>query len=148
MENLWCAAAVVFQLWVLVLVFLITLPAMFGLSLGVTGVYIQVLVKILEVSSARSVLFEVGNVLERAAVCHGKPSEDVCAFSGPHYASSEGSRSSQVCPSLSLQVILVQTQIPTYSYNNRRVRDTIFFKANVTKPDRCEERVTVIVTKT
>uniref|UniRef100_A0A3B4ZU51 Glycerol-3-phosphate acyltransferase 3 n=1 Tax=Stegastes partitus TaxID=144197 RepID=A0A3B4ZU51_9TELE len=35
-------------LWLFVVVFLIMLPAMFGLSLGVTGVYIQVLVKILE----------------------------------------------------------------------------------------------------
>uniref|UniRef100_A0A3B4ZQY4 Glycerol-3-phosphate acyltransferase 3 n=1 Tax=Stegastes partitus TaxID=144197 RepID=A0A3B4ZQY4_9TELE len=40
----------VFQLWLFVVVFLIMLPAMFGLSLGVTGVYIQVLVKILEVT--------------------------------------------------------------------------------------------------
>ncbi|XP_008295875.1 glycerol-3-phosphate acyltransferase 3 [Stegastes partitus] len=48
MEDLWSAAAAVFQLWLFVVVFLIMLPAMFGLSLGVTGVYIQVLVKILE----------------------------------------------------------------------------------------------------
>uniref|UniRef100_A0A3Q4B9G3 Phospholipid/glycerol acyltransferase domain-containing protein n=1 Tax=Mola mola TaxID=94237 RepID=A0A3Q4B9G3_MOLML len=36
--------------WMFVVVFLIMLPAMFGLSLGVTGVYIQILVKILEVT--------------------------------------------------------------------------------------------------
>ncbi|XP_047425631.1 glycerol-3-phosphate acyltransferase 3 isoform X2 [Mugil cephalus] len=53
MEDLWCAAAAVFQVWVFVVVFLIMLPAMFGLSLGVTGVYIQVLVKILEWATVR-----------------------------------------------------------------------------------------------
>ncbi|XP_017282981.1 glycerol-3-phosphate acyltransferase 3 [Kryptolebias marmoratus] len=53
MENLWCVAAVVFQLWMFVVVFLITLPAMFGLSLGVTGVYIQILVKLLEWATVR-----------------------------------------------------------------------------------------------
>uniref|UniRef100_A0AAQ5WY90 Phospholipid/glycerol acyltransferase domain-containing protein n=1 Tax=Amphiprion ocellaris TaxID=80972 RepID=A0AAQ5WY90_AMPOC len=51
MEDLWSVAAAVFQLWMFVVVFLIMLPAMFGLSLGVTGVYIQVLVKILEVTN-------------------------------------------------------------------------------------------------
>lgn len=50
MEDLWCVAAGVFQVWVFVVVFLIMLPAMFGLSLGVTGVYIQILVRILEVT--------------------------------------------------------------------------------------------------
>nr|XP_020443360.1 glycerol-3-phosphate acyltransferase 3-like isoform X4 [Monopterus albus] len=41
MEGLWCVAAGVFQVWMFVVVFLIMLPAMFGVSLGVTGVYIQ-----------------------------------------------------------------------------------------------------------
>lgn len=50
MEDLWTVAVAVFQLWMFVVVFLITLPAMFGLSLGVTSVYIQILVKLLEVS--------------------------------------------------------------------------------------------------
>lgn len=49
MEDLWGVVVGVFQLWMFVVVFLIMLPAMFGLSLGVTGVYIQILVKILEV---------------------------------------------------------------------------------------------------
>lgn len=49
MDDLWCVAVTVFQAWVFVVLFLIMLPAMFGLSLGVTGVYIQILVKILEV---------------------------------------------------------------------------------------------------
>lgn len=50
MEDLWTVAVAVFQLWIFVVVFFITLPAMFGLSLGVTSVYIQILVKLLEVS--------------------------------------------------------------------------------------------------
>nr|XP_020443362.1 glycerol-3-phosphate acyltransferase 3-like isoform X6 [Monopterus albus]XP_020443363.1 glycerol-3-phosphate acyltransferase 3-like isoform X6 [Monopterus albus]XP_020443364.1 glycerol-3-phosphate acyltransferase 3-like isoform X6 [Monopterus albus] len=53
MEGLWCVAAGVFQVWMFVVVFLIMLPAMFGVSLGVTGVYIQVLVKILEWATIR-----------------------------------------------------------------------------------------------
>lgn len=48
-EDLWRLAVDVFQAWVFVVLFLIMLPAMFGLSLGVTGVYIQILVKVLEV---------------------------------------------------------------------------------------------------
>lgn len=50
MEDLWGVTAGLFQVWMFVVVFLIMLPAMFGLSLGVTGVYIQILVKILEVT--------------------------------------------------------------------------------------------------
>lgn len=46
-------AAGVFQAWMFVVLFLIMLPAMFGLSLGVTGVYIQILVKILEWATIR-----------------------------------------------------------------------------------------------
>lgn len=42
-------AAAAFQLWALVVVFFIVLPAMFGVSLGVSGVYIQILVRILQV---------------------------------------------------------------------------------------------------
>uniref|UniRef100_UPI0037E72490 glycerol-3-phosphate acyltransferase 3 n=1 Tax=Semicossyphus pulcher TaxID=241346 RepID=UPI0037E72490 len=53
MEDLWSVAAGVFQVWMFVVVFLIMLPAMFGLSLGVTGVYIQILVKILEWATIR-----------------------------------------------------------------------------------------------
>ncbi|KAM8743513.1 glycerol-3-phosphate acyltransferase 3 [Acanthopagrus schlegelii] len=53
MEDLWCVAAGVFQVWMFVVVFLIMLPAMFGLSLGVTGVYIQILVRILEWATLR-----------------------------------------------------------------------------------------------
>ncbi|XP_005814979.1 glycerol-3-phosphate acyltransferase 3 [Xiphophorus maculatus] len=53
MENLWCVAGTIFQLWMFVVVFFIMLPAMFGLSLGVTEVYIQVLVKILEWATLR-----------------------------------------------------------------------------------------------
>lgn len=59
MEDLWCVAVAVFQAWVFVVVFLIMLPAMFGLSLGVTGVYIQILVKILEVTEADSLLSDM-----------------------------------------------------------------------------------------
>ncbi|XP_026210482.1 glycerol-3-phosphate acyltransferase 3 [Anabas testudineus] len=53
MEDLWCVAVGVFQVWMFVVVFLIMLPAMFGLSLGVTGIYIQVLVKILKWATLR-----------------------------------------------------------------------------------------------
>ncbi|KAI3361894.1 hypothetical protein L3Q82_002218 [Scortum barcoo] len=53
MEDLWCLAVGVFQVWLFVVVFLIMLPAMFGLSLGVTGVYIQILVRILEWATLR-----------------------------------------------------------------------------------------------
>ncbi|XP_041666091.1 glycerol-3-phosphate acyltransferase 3 [Cheilinus undulatus] len=53
MEDLWSVAVGVFQVWMFVVLFLIMLPAMFGLSLGVTGVYIQVLVKILEWATIR-----------------------------------------------------------------------------------------------
>ncbi|KAM4719316.1 glycerol-3-phosphate acyltransferase 3 isoform 2-T2 [Anableps anableps] len=53
MEDLWCVAGTIFQLWMFVVVFFIMLPAMFGLSLGVTGVYIRILVKILEWATIR-----------------------------------------------------------------------------------------------
>ncbi|XP_070706609.1 glycerol-3-phosphate acyltransferase 3 [Pempheris klunzingeri] len=53
MEDLWGVALDVFQAWIFVVVFLIMLPAMFGLSLGVTGVYIQILVRILEWATLR-----------------------------------------------------------------------------------------------
>uniref|UniRef100_A0A8C6UN53 Glycerol-3-phosphate acyltransferase 3 n=1 Tax=Neogobius melanostomus TaxID=47308 RepID=A0A8C6UN53_9GOBI len=53
MEDLWSVALGLLQLWMFVVVFLIMLPAMNGLSLGVTGVYIQILVKILEWATIR-----------------------------------------------------------------------------------------------
>ncbi|KAM9841207.1 glycerol-3-phosphate acyltransferase 3 [Aulostomus maculatus] len=53
MEDLWGVAVGVFQVWMFVVVVLIMLPAMFGLSLGVTSVYIQVLVRILEWATLR-----------------------------------------------------------------------------------------------
>lgn len=56
MEDLWCLAAGVFQAWIFVVLFLIMLPAMFGLSLGVTGVYIQILVKVLEVPKTEGLI--------------------------------------------------------------------------------------------
>ncbi|XP_031735507.1 glycerol-3-phosphate acyltransferase 3 [Anarrhichthys ocellatus] len=50
----WCSVAVgLFQVWMFVVIFLIMLPAMFGLSLGVTGVYIRILVRILEWATLR-----------------------------------------------------------------------------------------------
>lgn len=56
MEDLWGVAVGVFQLWMFMVVFLIMLPAMCGLSLGVTGVYIQILVKTLEVGKRDNVV--------------------------------------------------------------------------------------------
>ncbi|XP_028319385.1 glycerol-3-phosphate acyltransferase 3 isoform X2 [Gouania willdenowi] len=53
MEEVWPALMQLFQLWMFVVLFLIMMPAMFGLSLGVTGVYIQVLVRILEWATIR-----------------------------------------------------------------------------------------------
>ncbi|KAG7231890.1 hypothetical protein INR49_010122, partial [Caranx melampygus] len=53
MEDLWSLAVGVFHVWMFVVVFFIMLPAMFGLSLGVTGVYIQILVRILEWATLR-----------------------------------------------------------------------------------------------
>lgn len=55
-EDLWCLAVGVFQAWMFVVLFLIMLPAMFGLSLGVTGVYIQILVKVLEVPETEGLI--------------------------------------------------------------------------------------------
>ncbi|KAM4635592.1 glycerol-3-phosphate acyltransferase 3 [Polymixia lowei] len=53
MEDPWGAAVALFQVWISVLLGLVMLPAMFGLSLGVTGVYIQILVKTLEWATLR-----------------------------------------------------------------------------------------------
>ncbi|KAM6902200.1 glycerol-3-phosphate acyltransferase 3 isoform 2-T2 [Xenentodon cancila] len=53
MADPWTTLVVVFQLWIFTVLFLIMLPAMFGLSLGVTGVYIQILVRILEWATIR-----------------------------------------------------------------------------------------------
>lgn len=50
MEDLWSIAVVLLQVWFSVMIGFIMIPAMFGLSLGVTSVYIQILVKILEVT--------------------------------------------------------------------------------------------------
>ena len=49
MEDAWDIACLLIQLWFSVVVGLIMLPAMCGASLGVTEIYIKVLVKILEV---------------------------------------------------------------------------------------------------
>ncbi|CAB1352926.1 unnamed protein product [Coregonus sp. 'balchen'] len=53
MEDLWSIATLLLQVWFSVMVGLIMIPAMFGLSLGVTSVYIQILVKILEWATLR-----------------------------------------------------------------------------------------------
>ncbi|CAN9504617.1 unnamed protein product [Ophioblennius macclurei] len=53
MEGVWSAVGGLLHLWLFVVVFLILLPAMFGLSLGVTSVYIQVLMHILEWATVR-----------------------------------------------------------------------------------------------
>ncbi|XP_071402491.1 glycerol-3-phosphate acyltransferase 3 isoform X1 [Centroberyx affinis] len=53
MEDLWGVAVLLFQLWISVVLGLIMLPAMFGFSLGVTGVYIKILVQILEWATLR-----------------------------------------------------------------------------------------------
>lgn len=53
MEAVWSAAGGLLHLWLFIILFLILLPAMFGVSLGVTGVYIQVLVHILEWATVR-----------------------------------------------------------------------------------------------
>ncbi|XP_034722395.1 glycerol-3-phosphate acyltransferase 3-like [Etheostoma cragini] len=53
MEGFWGGAVQLLHVWMFVVVFLIMLPAMFGLSLGVTGVYIRVLVHILEWATLR-----------------------------------------------------------------------------------------------
>lgn len=49
MEGAWDIAFVLFQVWMSIVAGLIVLPAMFGVSLGFTDIYIKVLVKILEV---------------------------------------------------------------------------------------------------
>ncbi|TDH02445.1 hypothetical protein EPR50_G00173290 [Perca flavescens] len=53
MEDFWALAVQLLHMWMFVVFFLIMLPAMFGLSLGVTGVYIKVLVHILEWATLR-----------------------------------------------------------------------------------------------
>ncbi|KAF1377958.1 hypothetical protein PFLUV_G00206190 [Perca fluviatilis] len=53
MEDFWALAVQLLHVWMFVVFFLIMLPSMFGLSLGVTGVYIQVLVHILEWATLR-----------------------------------------------------------------------------------------------
>ncbi|XP_068430089.1 glycerol-3-phosphate acyltransferase 3-like [Clinocottus analis] len=53
MEDWWPVAVGLVQVWLSVVVFLIVLPAVLGLSLGVTGLYIRVLVHILEWATLR-----------------------------------------------------------------------------------------------
>ncbi|KAJ3604910.1 hypothetical protein NHX12_026961 [Muraenolepis orangiensis] len=53
MEDPWGTALALFQVWMSVLVGLVLLPSMFGLSLGVTGVYIKLLVHVLEWATLR-----------------------------------------------------------------------------------------------
>ncbi|ROL47516.1 Glycerol-3-phosphate acyltransferase 4 [Anabarilius grahami] len=53
MEGVWDVAFVLFQVWLSIVVWLIVLPAMFGVSLGFTDIYIKVLVKILEWATLR-----------------------------------------------------------------------------------------------
>lgn len=73
MEDMWSVAVGIFQMWMFVMVFLIMLPAMFGLSLGVTGVYIQILVKILEVTNAVAfcALCKQDSFFFSFLLCHG-----------------------------------------------------------------------------
>uniref|UniRef100_A0A8C2GHM6 Glycerol-3-phosphate acyltransferase 3 n=1 Tax=Cyprinus carpio TaxID=7962 RepID=A0A8C2GHM6_CYPCA len=53
MEAAWDIAFVLFQVWLSIVVGLIMLPAMFGMSLGFTDIYIKVLVKTLEWATLR-----------------------------------------------------------------------------------------------
>uniref|UniRef100_A0A8C7GLR0 Glycerol-3-phosphate acyltransferase 3 n=1 Tax=Oncorhynchus kisutch TaxID=8019 RepID=A0A8C7GLR0_ONCKI len=53
MDDLWSITTLLLQVWFSVMIGLIMIPAMFGLSLGVTSVYIQILVKILEWATLR-----------------------------------------------------------------------------------------------
>lgn len=54
MEGAWEITLVLFQVWLSIVVGLIMLPAMFGVSLGFTDLYIKVLVKTLEVKAKSS----------------------------------------------------------------------------------------------
>lgn len=47
----WDLVLLVFEVWMCVVLGLIVLPAMFGVSLGFTDLYIKVLVKTLEVNT-------------------------------------------------------------------------------------------------
>ncbi|KAM6984855.1 glycerol-3-phosphate acyltransferase 3 [Aplochiton taeniatus] len=53
MEDPWGVAQWFLQVWLSVVLGLIMLPSMFGLSLGVTGLYIKILVKILKWATLR-----------------------------------------------------------------------------------------------
>uniref|UniRef100_A0A671MFM1 Glycerol-3-phosphate acyltransferase 3-like n=1 Tax=Sinocyclocheilus anshuiensis TaxID=1608454 RepID=A0A671MFM1_9TELE len=53
MEGAWDIAFLLFQVWLSIVVGLIVLPAMFGVSLGFTDIYIKVLVKTLEWATLR-----------------------------------------------------------------------------------------------
>lgn len=50
MEDLISAAAKVLSVWLTVVITLIVLPSVFGVSLGISEVYMRILVKTLEVS--------------------------------------------------------------------------------------------------
>lgn len=53
MEGAWEITVVLFQVWLSIVAGLIMLPAMFGVSLGFTDLYIKVLVKTLEWATLR-----------------------------------------------------------------------------------------------
>ncbi|XP_055035361.2 glycerol-3-phosphate acyltransferase 3 [Misgurnus anguillicaudatus] len=53
MDGAWDIACVLFHVWLFIVVGLIVLPAMFGVSLGFTDLYIKVLVKTLEWATLR-----------------------------------------------------------------------------------------------
>ncbi|XP_030625144.1 glycerol-3-phosphate acyltransferase 3 isoform X2 [Chanos chanos] len=53
MDDAWDMAYSLFKVWLSIVVGLIVVPAMFGLSLGVTDVYMKILVKILEWATLR-----------------------------------------------------------------------------------------------
>ncbi|XP_073680923.1 glycerol-3-phosphate acyltransferase 3 isoform X1 [Garra rufa] len=53
MEGAWNIAFMLFQVWLTIVAGLIVLPAMFGVSLGFTDIYIKVLVKTLEWATLR-----------------------------------------------------------------------------------------------
>lgn len=74
MEDMWCVAVAGVQVWLFVVLFLIMLPAMFGLSLGVTGFYIRVLVRLLEVGEALWLSSALGiraELTQNVTVCSG-----------------------------------------------------------------------------
>ena len=98
MADPWSALALVLQLWIFMVLFLIMLPAMFGLSLGVTGVYIRVLVRILEVPPARG-----GSVRVCVCVCvrsgvRGQMKTCVSAVGNDPYPEGKAGAAQHTCP--------------------------------------------------